>query len=311
MVEEGSRVGVLLGGLSTEREISLKTGASVAAALRRRGWDVEEIDVGRDLPAKLVAGDIDVAWIALHGRFGEDGCVQGLLEVMGIPYTGSDVRSSAVAMDKLATKRALRGTPGVTLAKDVVVVRGGPLPHDVGFPVVVKPLVGGSTIGISLARDATELQTAVAAALALHPEVLLEQFVAGEEITVSVIDGQALPVVRIVPESGFFDFEAKYTKGLTRYEVPAPIDAEAAGAAQRAAVAAYRLLGCGGLARADFILGADGVPVFLEINTLPGMTETSLAPMAAGAAGMSFEDLTERILLGATCMPSEVQSGQS
>ncbi len=306
MVERGNRIGVLEGGLAAERKVSLKTGAAVAGALRRRGWDVVQIDVGRDLPQRLLEERVDVAWLALHGRFGEDGCVQGLLEVMGVPYTGSGVRASAVAMDKLATKRAVAGVPGVVMADDHVLVRGEPVSADIALPCVVKPLVGGSTIGITLARTRDELERGVEAAWQLHPEVLIEAYVAGEEITVAVVDGEALPVVRILPDSGFFDYEAKYTKGLTRYEVPAQIADATAQAAQAAAVAVYRALGCRGLSRADFIVRADGAPVFREINTLPGMTETSLSPMAAGARGMSFEDLVEHILHGATCMPPEV-----
>jgi D-alanine-D-alanine ligase len=302
-VERGSRVGVLLGGLSPERPVSLKSGAAVAGALRRRGWDVVEVDVGRDLPARLVAEGVAVAWLALHGEYGEDGCVQGLLEVMGIPYTGSGVCASAVAMDKVATKRAMRGVEGVVMAADAVWHQGEPLPSGLGYPVMVKPPSTGSTIGMSIARDEASLQTALDQALLHDDEILIEQFVEGDEITVAVVDGQPLPVVRIVPEDGFFDFEAKYTKGKTRYEVPAPIDAGSAEAAQRAAVEAYRAIGCRGLCRADFIVRkSDGVPVFLEINTLPGMTETSLSPMAAGCVGVSFEDLVERILEGATCM---------
>lgn len=305
MVERGMRVGVLLGGLSTERSVSLKSGAAVASALRSRGWDVVEIDVGRDLPAKLVASRVQVAFLALHGRFGEDGCVQGLLEVMGIPYTGAGVRASAVAMDKIATKRAISHLASVRLARDAVVHRGDPVPS-LALPVVVKPSVGGSTIGISIVKTAEALQAAVAEALDLHPEVLVEEFVVGDEITVAVIDGHALPVVRIVPESGFFDYEAKYTKGMTRYEVPAPLPASVTAAAQRASEDAYRALDCRGLCRADFLVPADGVPVFLEINTLPGMTATSLSPMAAGAVGIDFDALVERILLSATCMPADI-----
>ncbi|MEQ1502236.1 MAG: D-alanine--D-alanine ligase [Myxococcota bacterium] len=302
MIERGRRVGVLLGGMSAERPVSLKSGAAVAGALRRRGWDVVEIDVGRDLPAKLVAEKVDVAWLALHGEYGEDGCVQGLCEVMGIPYTGSGVRASAVAMDKVATKRALRGTDGIVMAADAVWRAGEPMPTSVPFPLMVKPPTSGSTIGMTIAKSADELRKGLDEALKYGEEVLLEQFVDGDEITVAVIDGTPLPVVRILPDSGFFDFEAKYTKGKTTYEVPAKISDASAAAAHRAAVAAYRALGCRGLCRVDFIVRADGVPVFLEINTLPGMTETSLSPMAAGQVGTSFEDLVERILLSATCM---------
>lgn len=310
-VERGRRIGVLLGGMSGERPVSLKSGAAVAGALRRRGWDVVEIDVGRDLPAKLVANGVEVAWLALHGEYGEDGCVQGLLEVMGIPYTGSGVCASAVAMDKVATKRALRGVDGVVMAEDLVWHAGEPAPVGLGFPVMVKPPSSGSTIGMAIARDPAQLDAALAEALRHDDEILVERFVEGDEITVAVVDGVALPVVRIVPESGFFDFEAKYTKGKTRYEVPAPIDAGSAAAAQRAAVASYRALGCRGLCRVDFIVRADGVPVFLELNTLPGMTETSLSPMAAGCVGKSFEDLVEQILASATCMGRRAHSAQA
>lgn len=306
MVDRGQRVGVLMGGMSTERDISLKSGAAVAQALRSRGWDVVEIDVGRDLPARLVAEGVQVAWIALHGRFGEDGCVQGLLEVMGIPYTDCGVRASAICMDKIATKRAVKGTPGVVMARDVVVRRGEPLPDDLPVPGVTKPAVGGSTIGMSLCRTREELERGIAEALALNDDVLVEELLEGDEITVAVLDGAALPVLRILPESGFFDFEAKYTSGKTRYEVPAQIPEASARAAQEAAEAVYRVLGCRGLCRADFMVRADGQPVFLEINTIPGMTATSLSPMAAKAAGIGFEELVERVLLGATCMQPEV-----
>jgi D-alanine-D-alanine ligase len=308
MVERGARVGVLMGGLSSERAISMKSGKAVAAALRSRGWDTVEVVVGRDLPAKLLHARVDAAWIALHGRFGEDGCVQGLLEVMGIPYTGCGVRASAVAMDKIATKRALAAVPNLVQARDWVVCRGQEFPADLVYPVVVKPSVGGSTIGITLATGPTELERAVDVAFGLHYELLLEEFVEGEEITVAVLDGEAFPVVRILPESGFFDYEAKYTQGKTVYEVPGAISEAATTWAQAGAKAAYTALNCSGLCRADFLLRPDDTPVFLEINTIPGMTATSLSPMAAGAVGIDFPELVERILLDATCMDIEVAS---
>ncbi len=296
-----ARVGVLMGGLSPERPISLKTGAGVLGALRERGWDAVEIQVGRDLPEVLRRERISVAWIALHGRFGEDGCVQGLLEIMGIPYTGSGVQASAVGMDKIATKRALRPLSTVVMAADATWRRGEPLPG-VPLPAIVKPPTSGSTIGIQKVANATELEHALHEALKFDDEILIEELVVGEEITVPVLDGEPLPVVRILPDSGFFDFEAKYTKGLTTYECPAKISEEATTAAQSAAKAAYRALGCRGLARADFIVRPDQTPVFLEINTIPGMTATSLSPMAAAVRGMSYPELCERILLGAGCM---------
>lgn len=289
-----ARVGVLMGGMSTEREVSLKSGSYVARALRERGYDVVDIDVGPDLPFKLREERVEVAWIALHGAFGEDGCVQGLLEIMRIPYTGSSVRGSAVAMDKISTKRMLRGT-GVPMPEDRVWRRGEPMP-ELPLPVMAKTPGGGSTIGVFRCETAGELEDALQRCAEMGDEVLVEQFVAGDEITVAVLEGRALPVVAIIPESGFFDFEAKYTKGRTRYVVPAPIPEAVASSAQRSAEIAFRALGLCGVARADFIVDAQGTPWFLEINTIPGMTATSLSPMAAGAVGLSFEDLVETLL---------------
>ncbi len=304
MVGRDWKIGVLMGGMSTERGVSLESGAAVLGALRAKGWDAVGIDVGPDLPAQLVAQGVQAAWIALHGRFGEDGCVQGLLEVMQIPYTGCGVRASAVAMDKIATKRALAECAEVVMARDAVHRDGEPLP-DLQLPVICKPAVGGSTIGMSICRTEEELRVGLEQALTLNAEVLVEEYIAGDEITAAVLDGEALPIVAIIPESGFFDFEAKYTKGKTRYVAPAPIPDAVAQSAQRAAVAAYGALGCQGLCRADFIIRSDGTPVFLEINTIPGMTATSLSPMAAGATGLGFDDLVERVLLGAHCMARE------
>lgn len=304
-VPRTARVGVLYGGWSAERPVSLKSGAAVLEALRSRGWDAVGIDCDDGLPARLREARIDVAWLALHGRVGEDGGVQGLCEVMGIPYTGSGVRASAISMCKIATKRMVRGLPDVVLADDAVVGAGAPWPEALAPPVIVKPSVGGSTLGMRRVEDRASWDAVLAEAVAHHPEVLVEDVIVGEEITVAVLDGEALPVVRIVPTSGFFDYEAKYTDGATRYEVPAALPERSTAWAQRAAVAAYRRLGCRGLARADFLVREDGTPVFLEINTLPGMTATSLSPMAAAAAGTPFAQLVERLLLGARLDRSE------
>ena len=285
-------VGVLMGGMSSERPISLKSGKAVAEALRSRGYNVVEIDVGPTTPAELIEHKVDVAWLALHGSFGEDGCIQGLLEIMRIPYTGSGVRASAIAMDKIATKRLLRGT-AVNLPDDTVWRTGDAIPDDLRYPVVTKTPNGGSTIGIHICNDKQELRAALADCGQFEADVLLEQFVAGREITVAVLDGAALPVVEIRPLSGHFDFEAKYTKGQTEYLVPAPIDPVIAATAQQHAEIAYRTVGLSGVSRADFIVDAEGIPWFLEINTIPGMTATSLTPMSAGATGISFEDLVE------------------
>jgi D-alanine-D-alanine ligase len=293
-----ARVAVLMGGLSTERNVSLKSGKAVLAALKGRGWDAHAVDVGSDLAAQLAALQPDLAWIALHGAFGEDGCVQGLLELMRIPYTGSGHRASAIAMDKVATKRMLRDTH-VRLIPDATWRSGQSVP-DLELPLVVKAPNGGSTIGIAFATTQTELEDALRQISALEDTLLVEQMVRGEEITVAVLEGQPLPVVSIRPvDAAHFDFAAKYTQGCTEYLVPAPIPESVAADAQRQATEAYAQLGLSGVARADFIVDADGTPWFLEINTLPGMTATSLSPMAAGAAGMSFPDLVETLLRAA------------
>lgn len=293
-----TRVGVLLGGMSAERPISLKSGKAVLAALKSRGWDAVPIDVGPDLPWTLRDAGVDVAWLALHGQFGEDGCVQGLLEVLRIPYTGSGVRASAVAMDKISTKLALMGTD-IPMPGDTTWRSGEPFPELESWPIVAKFPEGGSTLGLAICRDDAELEAALLDLTELGETVLLEHFVAGHEITVAVLEGHAFPPVGIVPVDGFFDFDAKYTEGRTEYQVPAQISEYVANAARAYAVTAYTELGLSGIARADFIVSDEGVPWFLEINTLPGMTATSLSPMAASLEGLSFEDLVERILLSA------------
>ena len=292
------RVGVLMGGMSSERTISLKSGRAVAQALRERGHNVMEIDVGPDLPEQLRTNQIDVAWIALHGAFGEDGCVQGLLEIMRIPYTGSGVQPSAAAMDKITTKRLLRDTQ-VQLPADRTWRPGEAVPTDI-LPAVVKTPEGGSTIGIYMCEDAEALERALNDCQQWGQEVLIEEKIVGEEITVAILNGQPLPVVSIRPKEGFFDFEAKYTKGQTDYLVPSPLPERITAHAQAQTQAAYRQLNLHGIARADFIVDSNGIPWFLEVNTIPGMTATSLSPMAANAIGIDFGVLVEQLLEGAT-----------
>lgn len=298
LADQTARIAVLMGGRSTERNVSLKSGKAVLDALHARGWDAVAIDVGADIAQRLVALQPDVAWIALHGAFGEDGCIQGLLEILRIPYTGSGVRGSAIAMDKVATKRMLRDT-AVRLIGDATWSIGDPMP-ELALPLVVKAPNGGSTIGISFAHTLNELETALVQVSQFEDTLLIEQMVAGVEITVAVLDGRPLPVVSIHPVgTAHFDFASKYTEGQTEYRVPAPIPAAVADDAQRQAVVAYKMLGLSGVARADFIVDAEDVAWFLEINTLPGMTATSLSPMAADAAGVSFGELAEGLLRGA------------
>jgi D-alanine-D-alanine ligase len=299
---KGKRVGVLLGGQSSERPISLKTGHAISGALQRLGYDVVEIDAGPDLAERLKAERVEVAFIALHGPFGEDGCVQGLLEVIGIPYTGSGVLASSVAMDKRVTKELLAfhgiPTPAWTEVNSAELDRGEPrLPFP--FPAVVKPVAEGSTVGIHIVPEERQLSEALKDSAQYGDRLLIEAYIPGREVTVGVLNGQALPVIEIVPHSGFFDFEAKYTKGKTDYLLPAPIGEALTAECQALALRTYRAVGCEGVARADIRIDPEGRCFVLEINTIPGMTETSLIPKAAREIGLSFEDVCERILNGA------------
>ncbi len=299
-VDKSQRIGVLMGGLSAEHDVSIKSGTAVLAALLEKGWDAVAVKVDAELPMTLRRERIDVAWLALHGQFGEDGCVQGMLELMRIPYTGSGVLASATAMDKISTKRLLQDS-GIPMPQDRVWRGGDDFPRAVRFPVVAKFPEGGSTLGLCICQDAPDLKEALQELSQLGAQVLLEQFVAGMEITVAVLDGHAFPSVGIVPVSGTFDYEAKYSKGKTVYQVPARVSPDVDRAARQYALQAYKILGLHGVARADFIVDAEGVPWFLEINTLPGMTSTSLSPMAASLEGMDFPSLVEAILAGARC----------
>lgn len=289
------KIAVLMGGLSAERDVSLRTGRAVSLALQRRGYRVTDIDAGRDLPAQLEQAGAEVAFIALHGRYGEDGTVQGLLELAGIPYTGSGVLASSLAMDKVATKKILCyhgiATPAFAVMRADREPKGA-LPE---FPLVVKPAREGSTIGISIVHNQAELAAGLDEAFRHDELVLVEQFVAGAEVTVGVLEGQALPVIQVVPQGGFYDYQAKYTPGRTEYLLPAPLPEILYRGLQEAAVQVFRAVGCRGAARVDFMV-AEGEYHCLEINTIPGMTETSLLPKAAGAAGISFDELAERIL---------------
>jgi len=298
---QGQRIAVLMGGLSAERDISLRTGGAVLRALQGCGLDVVAVDAGRDLPAQLAALDPAVAFIALHGRFGEDGTVQGLLEVMQIPYTGSGVLASSLAMNKLVTKQVLLHH-GVATPAFAVYRQGDDLTAffagERSYPQVVKPAREGSTIGVSIARDAEGLHAGLEEALRHDELVLVEEFIAGAEVTVGILGDQPLPVIQVVPKGGFYDYQSKYTPGQTEYLLPAPLPAAIYGRLQESALAACRALGCRGAARADFMV-RDSQLFCLEVNTIPGMTETSLLPKAAAAAGIPFNQLVLRILADA------------
>jgi len=294
-------VGVLMGGLSKEREVSLKSGAAVLDALILRGYDAVPIDVGPDIVQQLKEKAIEVAFLALHGRYGEDGCIQGLLEILKIPYTGSSVMTSALAMDKHLTKDIARqeglSTPD-SIFFDAFLENIDPFlqKFNLSFPVVVKPSREGSTIGIAKVENFAELKPAILAAAQLDSRVLIEAFVQGREVTVPILHQEALPVLEVVPKNGFYDYQSKYTPGATTYLCPAELPEEWTRRVQEDAKRIYRRLGCEGVARADFIFDSAGVPYFLEINTLPGMTGTSLVPKSAAVAGMNFGELVEKIL---------------
>lgn len=298
------KVAVLLGGLSKERDVSLRSGAAVARALRSKGHDVVEIDVGRDLPEKLKAATVDAAFVVLHGRYGEDGAVQGVLELMGIPYTGSGLLASAIGMDKELTKKVLVSEMGDEITTPVwKVIRRGDTVGDtvrvLPLPVVVKPNREGSTIGISIVREEKDFAPAIQEALKLDETVLIEEFISGTEVTVAILNGRALPIVEIAPKSGFYDYASKYTKGATDYIVPARIPDVVRDRLHATCEKIWKVLKLEGFARADFIVTPDA-EYFLEVNTIPGMTETSLVPKAAAAAGISFEDVCEQVLSGAS-----------
>jgi D-alanine-D-alanine ligase len=300
----GRKVAVLYGGLSSERDVSLKTGAACAEALRSKGYDVALVDVDKEVAARLRAERAEVAFNALHGRFGEDGCIQGLLEAMGIPYTGSGVTASAVGMDKVVSKTLFRSAGlAVTEYRVFPQARAAAIaPSDLpfGLPCVVKPAGEGSSVGVSLVKDPKALRAACEEATRWKGDVIVERYVKGKEIQVAVLEGKALGVIEVVPANEFYDYAAKYTAGTTQYFYPARIPEADARRVSEAAEVAHRALGCDGVTRTDFILAPDGTPYILEVNTLPGMTSTSLVPKIARGNGISFEDLCERLLDGAS-----------
>ncbi len=299
----GKKVAVLYGGRSSEREVSLRTGAACADALRQKGYDVTLVDVDLDVAQRLRDARAEVAFIALHGRWGEDGCIQGLLEAMGLPYTGSGVLASAVGMDKVVAKVLFKtlGIPVIEYAvfppERAAAIGVGDLPF--GLPCVVKPSGEGSSVGVHLVKDPAGLAAACKDAASFKGDVIIERYVKGKEIQVAVLDGKALGAIEVVPANEFYDYAAKYTAGTTQYFYPARIPADHTRRVMEAAEVAHKGLGCAGVTRTDFILAPDGTPFILEVNTLPGMTATSLVPKIAAGNGLPFPDLCERLLEGA------------
>lgn len=290
------KIGVLMGGTSREREVSLKSGSAVLGALLALGLDAVAVDAGAELPGVLSRDKIEAAFITLHGRPGENGAVQGLLEVMGIPYTGSGVLASALAMDKEAAKKIFL-YHGLTVP-DFRVFGPGEVSEqgEMDFPLVVKPACEGSSIGVSIARDVGGLKEALDAAFDMDDRVVVEKYIEGKEVNIGVMGGRALGGVEVRPSLEFYSYKAKYTGGLTEYILPPEISGESLGRASADAVTAHTALGCRGATRVDFIVDPDGAPHLLEVNTIPGMTETSLLPKIAAQAGMGFKALVGEIL---------------
>jgi D-alanine-D-alanine ligase len=302
-----ARIGVLMGGQSAEREVSLRTGAAVHQSLVRRGYDAVAIDVGPTLSQVLRDRKIVLAFLALHGPGGEDGAIQGFLETLRIPYTGSGIQASAIGMHKVTTKTLL-ASARIPVPAGTVVKRGEKVSsatllraEKLRWPLVVKPASQGSTIGVTIVSKPSQWRDALALAHRYDMDAMVEAYIPGHEVTVSIIGGHhvsplVLPVVEIVAPGGFYDFAAKYEKGKTQYLCPAPLSAAVTRQIQMLALRTYQVLGCEGAARVDFRITPRGRPVVLEINTAPGMTETSLLPMAAAQARIDYDELTERIL---------------
>ena len=302
-IKQLGKVGVVFGGRSAEREISIMSGTGVLAALKSRGVDAYAFDPAERNLAELAAEKFDRVFIALHGRYGEDGSLQGVLEQLGIPYTGSGVMASSIAMDKIFTKKIWQHhqlpTPNyAVLTPDTELRR---IPDELGLPLIIKPPHEGSTIGITKVNGYSDMKEAYALAAQFDDEVLAEEFIQGRELTVAILGtgakAYALPVIEIVAPEGNYDYQNKYFTDDTQYLCPAPIDQALTDKIQEMCVDAYRALNCEGWARADVLLRAsDNQPFLIEINTSPGMTGHSLVPMAARAAGMSYEDVCMEIL---------------
>jgi D-alanine-D-alanine ligase len=308
-IPHDQRIAVLCGGQSSEREVSFRSGRGVCGALQRQGWEAVEVDPGPNLPAQIREAGASVAYIALHGGAGEDGTIQAVLAYAGIPYTGSGVLACALTMDKVQTKRILKAESLPTRCYAVIGRQNDPeiaaavLCSELGLPIVVKPIAEGSSFGVSIPKTEADLRRDLTALVAQYGKALVEQYIAGTELTVGVVGVgerlQALPVLELVPHNEFYDFEAKYTKGLTDLIAPARISEKATTQAQRLAVEAHLATDCVGVSRVDMHLDAAGDLWITEINTSPGMTETSDLPAAAEAMGMSYDELVVEILRSA------------
>ena len=305
----GKRVAVVMGGLSAEREVSLNTGAGVYQALAERGWDAVAIDwkPGESLARALEAAGVAVVWNALHGTYGEDGAVQGLCACLGVACTGSGILASALAMDKVMSKRIFESV-GVPTPRWQLLAHAGPADASDAadalaaraLPFVVKPAYEGSSVGVSIVEDRAQIAAAVQSARRHHGPVIVEDYIAGTEVFVGILDGAVLGSVEVRPATKFYDYEAKYKRTDTRYLLPPELPADVLARAEHFALAAYTALGCSGHARPDLRIAPGGEAFVLEVNTLPGMTATSLLPKIAKARGMDYGALCEAILASAS-----------
>jgi len=285
------KIGVLYGGWSSEREISILSGKRVASALRNRGYEVLEIDVGQDIAEVLSKNKIDIAYVMLHGKPGEDGTIQGLLETMGIPYTGSGVLASALVINKVITKKIFKYS-GIPTPEFKYPVNKDEIPLD--LPYLIKPVSEGSSVGMTIVRKKEQHRKAVSKAHE-YGDCFAEKFINGKEITIGILGELALPILELIPKKEFYDYEAKYTKGMTEFIIPARLSEDISKMSKNLALKAHRALGCRDFSRVDFIVDESNVFV-IEVNTIPGMTELSDIPAEAKAMGMGYDELVERIL---------------
>jgi len=303
-VKDYGRVGVLMGGPSSEREISLKSGKAVLDALLESGLAAVGIDITTDNPQEniqlLKNHNLDCVFIALHGRFGEDGTIQEILEKINLPYTGSGVAASCLAMDKIGSLKIFRQqglyVPESQFLEKSTYAENRGFKNRLGFPLVVKPANHGSSIGLSIVENEPGIIPAIDLAFQFDQRIIIEEYIKGRELTVGVLDELALPVIEIIPKHKFFDFQAKYQPGLTEYIIPAVLESGIAEIVQNAALSAHKALGCFGCSRTDIILSQDNLPFVLELNTIPGMTATSLLPKAAKTQGTGFNQLCLKLL---------------
>lgn len=306
-VDKNSKIAVLCGGMSSEAEISRRSGKGVFEALQRLGYkNAELVEVDKNISKKLQDGKFDYAYNVLHGKYGEDGCIQGILEILQIPYTGCGVMASAVCMNKEYTKRILSSCPEIPLAKSAFVRKGEDVMEktkDLKFPVFTKPVSEGSSFGMTKVNSREELQAAYDEAVKYNDDVLIEEFIDGLFVTVGVLeqDGKnfATEILEIIPKNEWYDYESKYTPGMSEFILPAKFDEKLTAKIKEISVKAHETSGCRGVSRVDFMVSKDGIPYVIEINTSPGMTSTSDLPAQAKVMGISYDELVQIVLNGA------------